>query len=154
MRDTPAMRPASALSGRHVVLAFVAGFVSVLIFHQLMLALLHAIGIIPVAPYDFQSVPPFGVPAVLSAAFWGGVWGIVFTLVEPRFPRGAGYWVAAALFGAVALTLVFWFIVAPLKGLPVGGGWQAAAWVTGLLVNGAWGLGTALLLRLFSRLAH
>lgn len=151
MRDTPAMPPASAWSARRAGLAFVAGFLAVLIFHQLMFALLHAVGLIPVGAYDFRPVPPFGIPGVLSAAFWGGVWGIVFALVEPRFPHGPGYWVAAALFGAVPLTLVFWFIVAPLKGLPVAGGWHAGPWVAGLLVNGAWGLGTALLLRLFAR---
>lgn len=151
MRGTAERRPASASSNGRVVLAFVAGFLAVPVFHQVMLALLHAIGFVPVTAYNFQPVPPFGVPAVLSAAFWGGVWGVVFALVEPRFPRGPGYWIAAALFGAVPLTLVFWFIVAPLKGLPVAGRWQAAAWVTGLLVNGAWGIGTALFLRLFSR---
>jgi hypothetical protein len=150
MRNTPAMPPAPAWSARRAGLAFVAGFVAVLTFHQLTLALLRAMGLVPVAPYDFGPVPPFGVPAVLSAAFWGGVWGVVFALVEPRFPRGPGYWITTALFGAVALTVVFWFIVAPLKGLPVGGGWHAAPWVAGLLVNGAWGIGTALFLRLFS----
>ena len=151
MRDTPAMRPDSARSARRVSLAFLAGFVSVLTFHQLMFALLHAVGLIPAAAYNVRPVPPFGVPQVLSGAFWGGIWGIVFSLVEPRFPRGPGYWAAAALFGAVPLTLVFWFIVAPLKGLPVAGGWHVGPWVVGLLVNGAWGLGTALLLRLLAR---
>src|SRR5436190_19983751 len=29
--------------------------------------------------------PPFGVPEVLSQSFWGGVWGIVFLLIVPRF---------------------------------------------------------------------
>ncbi|HEX7126200.1 MAG TPA: hypothetical protein VF406_10580 [Thermodesulfobacteriota bacterium] len=154
MRDTSAIRSVPVWSARRAGLAFVAGFVSVLIFHQLMFALLYAVGLVQAAPYNLQPVPPFGVPAVLSAAFWGGVWGIVFALVEPRFPRGPGYWVAAVLFGAVALTVVFWFVVAPLKGLPVGGGWRAAAWVPGLLVNGAWGLGTALLLRAFARPAR
>jgi hypothetical protein len=48
--------------------------------------------------------------------------------------------------------LVAWFIVAPLKIQPVAGGFQPAAMVTGLLVNGAWGVGTALLLRLLSKL--
>jgi hypothetical protein len=122
MRDTPAMPPASAWSARRAGLAFVAGFLAVLVFHQPVFALLHAAGLIPVAAYNVRPVPPFGVPEVLSAAFWGGVWGVVFALVEPRLPRGPGYWVAAALFGAVALTVVFWFVAAPLKGLPVAGG--------------------------------
>ncbi|MEH2154212.1 hypothetical protein [Nostoc sp.] len=43
-----------------------------------------------------------------------------------------------------------WFVVAPLKGQPLAGGWKLVGIVTGLLVNGAWGVGTAGLLRLFS----
>ncbi|HYG88017.1 MAG TPA: hypothetical protein VD978_17315 [Azospirillum sp.] len=131
---------------------FMAGFVAVLIFHQAMLGILHLIGVTPGIPWAFRPVPPFGVPQVLSLAFWGGVWGIVFVSVEKAFPRdGAGYWIAAGLFGAIALTLVAWFVVAPLKGAPVAGGWQPASMATALLVNGAWGLGTALLLRLLER---
>ncbi len=43
--------------------------------------------------------------------------------------------------------VVAWFVVAPLKNQPLAGGFQPAAMVTGLLVNAAWGVGTALLLR-------
>ena len=141
--------PSATLLG----LAFVAGLLAVPLFHQPMLALLHALGITPATPYAMRPLPPFGVPQVLSQSFWGGVWGIVFALVAPRFPRGAGYWVAAALFGAFALSLVAWFVVAPIKGLPVAGGGRPAAIATGLLVNGAWGLGTALLLMALRKVA-
>ena len=55
------------------------------------------------------------------------------------------------MFGAVALSLVAWFVVAPLKGLPLAGGGRPAAIATALLVNGAWGLGTALLLPALQR---
>jgi hypothetical protein len=129
-----------------LVLAFAAGFLAVPLFHQPMLALLHAIGVAPGSPYSIQPLPPIGVPQVVSQSFWGGVWGIVFALVAPRFPHGPAYWVCAVLFGALALSLVAWFIVAPLKGLPVAGGGRPTAIAIGLLVNGAWGLGTALLL--------
>lgn len=57
------------------------------------------------------------------------------------------------LFGAFALSLVAWFVVAPLKGLAVAGGSRPAAIATGLLVNRAWGFGTALLLLIFSKTA-
>lgn len=133
-------------SSELVALGFVAGFLAVPLFHQPMLALLHTIGMAPRAPYSFAPVPPFGVPLVVSQSFWGGVWGIIFALVAPRFPRGPAYWPTAVLFGAFALSLVAWFIVAPLKGLPVAGGGQPAAIAIGLLVNGAWGGGTAALL--------
>lgn len=140
------------LSARLVVLAFVAGFLAVPLFHQPMLALLHAVGLTQAMPDAVRPVPPFGVPLVVSQSFWGGVWGLVFALVEPRFPRGIGYWIAAALFGALALCLVAWLVVAPLKGLPVAGGGGPSVLATGLLVNAAWGLGTALLLRALQKL--
>ena len=150
MNSTDIRRQSGAeLSAGRIAFGFAAGFVSVLVFHQLMLALLHVIGITPATPYALKPVAPFGVPQVISSAFWGGIWGIVFVGVERVFPRGgAGYWAAAIAFGAVALTLVAWFIVAPLKGAPVAAGGKPAAMATGLLVNGAWGFGTALLLRL------
>jgi hypothetical protein len=94
---------------------------------------------------------PFGIPQVISLAFWGGVWGMLFAMVENRFPRGALYWLSAFLFGAVFPTLVAWFVVAPLKGLALAGGWQMNRMMTGLLINGAWGIGTALLLVLMDR---
>jgi hypothetical protein len=138
-------------SARLIAFAFVAGFLAVVLFHQPMLALLHAIGTTAAVPYVTRPVPPLGVPQVLSQSFWGGIWGIIFALVTPRFPRGAGYWIAAVLFGAFALSLVAWFIVAPLKGLPIAGGGRPSAIATSLLVNGAWGFGTALLLLAFRK---
>src|SRR5215217_734576 len=117
------------------------------------LELLHAVGLTPGTPYAMRPLPPLWVPQVISQSFWGGIWGIVFALVAPRFPRGAGYWATAVLFGAFALSLVAWFVVAPLKGLPVAGGGRPAAIATALLVNGAWGFGTALLLLAFRGMA-
>src|SRR5215218_10347817 len=88
-----------AMGLRWILLGFAAGLLAVPLFHQAALFLLHAAGIGPAA-WNMAPVPPFGVPALLSAAFWGGLWGIALALVERRFPRGAGYWVAALLFGA------------------------------------------------------
>ncbi|HEY9711197.1 MAG TPA: hypothetical protein V6D48_23515 [Oculatellaceae cyanobacterium] len=139
----------SALS--RFFLAFVAGFISVLLFHQGMFALLHAVNFTPRAPFPTTPTQPFGIPQIWSSAFWGGIWGIVFAAIAPRFRQETQYWIVALLFGAIAPTLVAWFVVAPLKGQPLAGGFQPAPMVTGLLVNGAWGVGTALLLRLLAK---
>jgi hypothetical protein len=56
--------------------AFFAGFLSTLVFHQGALTLFWLSGAFPRAPFDMSPVPPIGVPAVMSLAFWGGVWGI------------------------------------------------------------------------------
>jgi hypothetical protein len=136
---------------RLVAFGFGCGFLAVLIFHQGMLALLHAQGITPRAAWAMDATKPLGVPALLSSAFWGGLWGIVFALVVPRIAAsGFGYWLAGLLFGAIGPTLVAWFVVAPLKGMAAAGGWTSAGIATGLLVNGAWGIGTAFFLWLFA----
>ena len=134
--------------------SFIAGFLATLIFHQLALALLWWAGIAPFAPFSMAATQPFGVPAVISLAFWGGVWGIVFGLVDNRFPSGSGYWVTAFLFGAVFPTLVALLVVLPLKGRAIGGGWHPPLLVTAFLINGAWCIGTGLILKVLSAWAH
>jgi hypothetical protein len=133
------------------ILAFIAGFLAVVIFHQGMLALLHGVNLTPRSPFPTTPTQPFGIPQIWSLAFWGGVWGLVFAAIAPRFRQDRSYWIGALLFGAIAPTLVAWFLVAPLKNQPIAGGFQPAAMLTGLLVNGAWGIGTALILRLVSK---
>jgi hypothetical protein len=131
---------------------FVAGFLATLVFHQTGLALLRFAGLFGGAVFDMRPVPPFAVPSVISLAFWGGVWGIVFALVERAIARcPGGYWPGAILFGAVAPTLVFWFVVLPLKGLPAGFGFRFPGVAVAPIVDGLWGLGTAIFLRLQRR---
>ena len=132
-------------------LAFIAGFLAVVIFHQGMLALLHGVNFTRRSPFPTAPTQPFGIPQIWSSAFWGGIWGLVFATIAPRFRQDNRYWIAALLFGAIAPTLVAWFIVAPLKHQPIAGGFQPATMLTGLLVNGAWGIGTALLLSILSK---
>jgi hypothetical protein len=138
---------------RNVVLGFVAGFIAVLLFHQPALSLLSHLGLVKAGTYNFSPVGPLHVPQVISLAFWGGVWGVLFAFVQARFPRGARYWLFALLFGALLPTLVAWFVVAPMKGQPLAAGWQANRMLTGLIINGAWGLGTAILFTLGNRFA-
>jgi hypothetical protein len=133
-----------------VVFGFLAGALAVPLFHQVMLAILYASHFVARAPFSLQPTKPLGLPAVVSLTFWGGVWGIIFAMVSRSRPR-LGYWTFAVLFGAIFPTVVAWFLVLPLKGIPAGGGWAPRAVATALLVNGAWGLGTALFLRIFSR---
>jgi hypothetical protein len=126
---------------------FLAGFLATLIFHQLTLAVLWGAGVARLGPFSMAATRPFGVPAVLSLAFWGGVWGVLFAFVDGQFPRASGYWVAALLFGAVLPSLVALLVVLPLKGQHWAGGWPLPLLETAFLVNGAWGIGTGLILQ-------
>jgi hypothetical protein len=134
--------------------AFLAGFLSTLIFHQGVLALLHLAGASPRPAYVMTPTPPLGVPQVLSLAFWGGVWGIALWLALRSMEASWIYWVSALVFGALLPSVVALFVVLPLKGQPVAGGWNPSLIVGALLLNGAWGIGTALFLRAFGRFVH
>jgi len=129
--------------------AFLAGFLSTLVFHQGLLALLHAAGKSARKAWVMTPVPPFGLPSVLSLAFWGGVWGIALWLMI-RGAAGPMHWLLAIVLGAVLPTIVAFLVVLPLKGMPVGGGWKPDLLIGALLLNGAWGVGVALFMRLFS----
>ena len=91
-------------------LVVVAGFVAVIVFHQPMLSLLHALGLTPARAYAMRPTPPLGVPQVISSAFWGGIWGMILVLLGARPGTGPRLYVLSVLFGAVVLTSVAWFI--------------------------------------------
>jgi hypothetical protein len=149
---TNSLPPATPAWSGDLALGFVAGALSVLSFHQAALGVLHLAGAASGMPWRLTPTTPFGIPAVLSAAFWGGLWGCVFAILHRWFPRGPLHALAASfLFGAIVLTLVGWFVVLPLKGMPVGGGWKPAGMLTGLLVNGTWGVGTSVFLAVLKR---
>lgn len=134
---------------KRAVLAFLAGFVATLTFHQGVLWLFHAGHLTDRTPWAMKGVPPFLLPAVISLAFWGGVWGVIMIPLIAR-ARGIGYWIAAIVFGAVLPTLVAALVIAPLRGQNLTGGGHAGKMLLfGLCVNGAWGLGTAIVYRLF-----
>jgi hypothetical protein len=132
------------------VKAFAAGFLSTIIFHQSLLAMLHNLNMTSVMAFSFTPMPPFHVPQVISLAFWGGIWGILVWLVIQKMSR-INYWLWALVLGAMAPSIVAWFIVFPLKGIPVAGGWQPQMIVFPLLLNGVWGVGVAFLIRSFNR---
>lgn len=127
------------------LLAFLAGFLATLVFHQPVLWLLQLAGVTERMPYAMKPVPPFGVPSVVSLAFWGGVWGMVMIAA---IGRTKAFYLVAAIFGAILPTLVAAFIIIPLRHIPVTGN-RAALLAIGLAVNAAWGLGTAVFYRLF-----
>ena len=126
--------------------AFIAGFVSTLVFHQGVMALMHAAGISPRPAFNMTKVPPLGIPQVISLAFWGGIWAIAlaYALAGVASP---GWWLWWTVLGAVLPSIVALFVVFPLKGMPMAGGWDPKVIVGALILNGAWGFGCALLLR-------
>lgn len=118
--------------------AFAAGFLSTLFFHQGLVGVLYVAGVFPRAPFNFEPTAPFGVPAVISTAFFGGLWAMALTPLIRR--RGLK---AAVIAGAIGPTALALGVVFPLKGLP----FNPLAIPLGLVINGCWGLGVWLILR-------
>ena len=137
---------------KRTVLGFVAGFIATLVFHQIALLIIAKAAGLPIPIWSMAPVPPLGVPAVISLAFWGGIWGIALAWAEPRFPQGAvAYGVMVAVLGGVLPTAVYVLVVNPLKGMSPPPGQLPTLLVAGFIVNAAWGIGTALILRLAAR---
>lgn len=134
-----------------LILGFVAGFLATLLFHQSLWYVFNQIGLIPLdrPAWPLDPIPPYGVPSVISKAFWGGLWGAVLAVILGQL-TGAAYWGSWIVVGAFALTIVAFYVVAPLKGEAIPALWPR--FVAGLMLNGVWGFGTALILRLLSTL--
>ena len=129
------------------LLGFAAAAASVLTFHQGTWALLHAAGLMPPAPYPTDPVPPFGVPRIANFCFWAGLYGAAFGLALPRLPPRAPMWLLGLGLGLLA-TLVLWFVVAPLKGQPMAGGFVSQRMLVTVLIHAVWGIGVGLILAL------
>lgn len=132
---------------KNMLRAFAGGFVATLVFHQGVLALLHMADPNVPAAFNMTATMPLGVPAVISLAFWGGVWGPPIWLLISN-ATAAAYWIKAAVFGALGPSLVALAVVFPLKGMAFMAGWDPKIIVGALILNAAWGIGLALLMRL------
>ena len=137
-------------TGKLVVIGFVAGAIGVLVFHQGVILAMYLMGLLPAGPYSMRATAPFNVPQVLSSAFWGGLWGIVLVWLMTSLRWADRLWVAL-LFGGVLPTLVGVLVVTPLKGGDPVARMQFAMLLRGFVINGAWGLGTALAYRTLRR---
>lgn len=130
---------------RLVLIGFIAGFLAVLTFHQGTIGVMNATGLLPNGPFRTNAVGPLGIPAFVNSAFWGGLWGIVIVLAMGRLKDHRLRVAVALLIGALGATAVGWFVVAPLKGLPIAQGWNPAAMWRGPLINGMFGLGAGII---------
>ena len=143
----------SSISER-IALGFTAGALSHITFQGALGLLYYATGLIPGLPWSLNPLPPFGVPQTVNFAFWAGLWGIAYGLVQPRFSARFGLLTGGLIFGVAAM-LARWFVVLPLKGLGVAEGLVPQAMFVYAGFHLVFGIGLALLYevgrRLFAR---
>jgi len=129
-----------------LLLGFLAGFLSHLIFQGAFGSILYAAHVLPAVPFSVAPVPPLGVPKTLSLGFWAGLWGVVYVLLERRLTARFGWLLGGLVFGLAPL-VVYWLFVLPLKGVGVGGGFRLAMVPIEIGFHAAFGIGLAVMLR-------
>jgi hypothetical protein len=133
----------SSISTR-LLFGFIAGALSHVIFPGALGTLFFAADMIPALPWSLDPLPPFGVPTTVNYAFWAGLWGIAYALLEPRLTPRVGRVAGGLIFGIAAL-LGRWLVVLPLKGAPFAEGLQAQAVTVYVGFHLIFGIGLALL---------
>ena len=124
---------------QRIAIGFIAAVLSVLVFHQGMILLMRETGLFGISPttlvWNIRPNPrAFTLPFIVNQCFWGGLYGAVFGLLAPRvrFPL----WLWGLIVGA-STTLVGMFVVAAIRGTPIGGGWQLMARPTRRAISAA-----------------
>lgn len=131
--------------------AFVAGLIAMLLFNQGLLYGLDRVALATTNSWSTQEWLGTDVPVVAWLALWGALWGLVIWFLV-RHAEAAGYYIGAIILGAVLLTGVS-LAIAPWLGSAAFGvalaGYSMHAITVLLGANAAYGLGFAILMRLF-----
>lgn len=138
--------PHMSTTPTRLILGFIAGFLSHLIFQGALGAVLFAASLVPALPWSLMPVPPLGVPRTFSLGFWAGLWGIVYVVLERWLTARFGWWPGGLVFGVLPL-LVYWLVVLPLKGLGAGGGFHPAIVPIEIAFHLIFGIGVAMIFR-------
>src|SRR5688572_29114325 len=104
---------------RTLACGFIAGAIAFVTFHQGGFWLAKQLGLSAGTQWSMVATKPWGVPQLVSYLFWTGLWGALAAFVVPKMKMPA--WLGWVLFAGVVVILVNWFVVAPLKGAPLGG---------------------------------
>ena len=101
------------ISLQSLAFGFIAGAIAVVTVHEIIDYVLYRAGVFPRVPWSLKPSAMTGVPQIVSDAFWGGVWGIVFALLYNVLP-GDGPTVKGLIFGVIGSAILGVFILVPL----------------------------------------
>lgn len=135
---------------KNILFGFIAGVIATLTIHELLKCVLVDAGFLSATAWNMEPVAPFGLPHIASAAFWGGVWGMILALVYGNQPEGAMTF-RGMLFGIVGPALLGALLWVPLvKGQPPFFDGEPAPIAAVLIILAGWGAVTGWLYGFFS----
>lgn len=118
-----------------VIVGFIAGGLAVLLAHEPIIMLLVKNGILPATAVPYNMAPLarapaavtdamknlgfLGLPTLFNSVFWGGLWGVVFSLVHPRLPGGMML-IKGLIFGILVVIFSNWLILPFIRGTLLG----------------------------------
>lgn len=128
---------------KSLALGFLAGAIAVVTVHELVKLLVVQAGLISVTPWSMAPVAITGVPAIVSATFWGGLWAALFAAIAHLIP-GNSLTIKGLIFGVLGPALLGVFILVPLiKGSgPIFFGGAPAPLIAVTLILASWGAAT------------
>jgi hypothetical protein len=94
-------------------LGLIAGAISVVAVHQIIIYILGTYGMSRSVPWDLR---PLGygvvpqIPILANNMFWGGMWGVVFALIFGWLPGGAS-WLKGLIFGVLVVIFSNWIFL-------------------------------------------
>ncbi|MEQ1578231.1 MAG: hypothetical protein ABL894_11320 [Hyphomicrobium sp.] len=129
------------VSARQLFMGFLAGAIAVVTAHEAINYVLLQQGLFPRVPWSMEPAAVTGVPQIVSAMFWGGVWGSVFALAMGH----RNSLLNGVLFGVLGPALLGVFIAVPLLTgrFPMFFGGDAKMIGSVMLILAGWGAATA-----------
>jgi hypothetical protein len=140
------------LTVRSALIGFVAGALSVLIFHQGMVLILHLMKQVPNFPWNTATFRggPIPIPTIVNQMFWGGLWGVGFAVVGGLIPVAHNI-LRGVVYGLLGPFLLGNGILVPFfRSTAYFWGFQPPRILISALIASAFGAGIAVFYRLLS----
>jgi hypothetical protein len=140
------------LTGRTALIGFIAGALSVLVFHQGMVLILHLMKQTPNFPWNMSTFRggPIPVPVIVNQMFWGGMWGIGFAALGHLIPIAHNI-LRGVVYGLIGPALLGNGIIMPFfRKTAYLWGFDPTRIVISCLIAGAFGAGIAVFYRLLA----
>lgn len=136
-----------------LAIGFLAAALAVVTVHQAIVYLFARAGLSPATPWSMKPTGPLGVPAVVNAMFWGGLWGFAYVLLRDVLPSDTT-WIRGLVFGLMIAVAGNFVLVPLIKGNPLFLGFDVKRILVVLTILGGFGIATAIFCEALLPLTH